>query len=46
MGAIFIISDQTLGKHTIEETNAYRGLIDAAVDKVVTHLMPKVTGMK
>lgn len=42
LGALFVISDQTLGESTIEETNAARGLIDESVDKLVAFLMPRV----
>ena len=42
IGALFVISDQTLGENTIEETNANRGLIDASVDKLVSFLFPKL----
>ncbi len=42
LAALFVISDQTLGESTIEETNAARGLIDESVDKLVAFLMPKV----
>jgi uridine phosphorylase len=42
IAALFVISDQTLGDMTIEETNALRGLIDESVDKVMSVLFPKV----
>jgi Phosphorylase superfamily len=43
MAALYVISDQTLGKNTIEDTNAYRALIDESVDKIVSFLFPEVT---
>jgi uridine phosphorylase len=42
MAALFVISDQTLGDMTIEDTNALRGLIDDSVDKVMSVLFSKV----
>jgi hypothetical protein len=38
---LFVVSDQTLGKITINETNAQRGLIDDSADKLVSFLVPK-----
>ncbi|MGH7784053.1 MAG: hypothetical protein ACREO5_09480, partial [Candidatus Binatia bacterium] len=46
MTALFVISDQTLGEATIEETNAYRVLIDESVDKLVSFLLPKIVQAK
>jgi uridine phosphorylase len=34
MAILLMVSDQTLGKTTIEESNAYRDVIDASVDKL------------
>jgi hypothetical protein len=42
MAALFVISDQTLGDITIEDTNALRGLIDDSVDKLMSFFFPKV----
>ena len=42
MAALFVISDQTLGDMTIEDTNAMRGLIDDSVDKLMSFFFPKV----
>jgi hypothetical protein len=42
MAALFVISDQTLGETTIEETMAVRGLIDESMDKVMSVVFPKV----
>jgi hypothetical protein len=42
MAALFVISDQTLGDMTIEDTNALRGLIDDSVDKLMSFFFPKV----
>lgn len=44
MAVLFVISDQTLGESTIEESNAYRNLIDASVDKLIAFFLPKVAG--
>lgn len=41
VGVLFVVSDQTLGKITINETNAQRGLIDDSADKLVSFLVPK-----
>jgi hypothetical protein len=46
MAALFVISDQTLGESTIEDSNAYRGVIDESVDKIVSFLLPKVAGAR
>jgi Phosphorylase superfamily len=43
MAALYVISDQTLGESTIEDTNAYRGLIDESVAKIVSFLLSEVT---
>jgi Phosphorylase superfamily len=42
MAALFVISDETMGETTIEETMAVRGLIDESVDKVMSVVFPKV----
>ena len=42
IAALFVISDQTLGDMTIEDTNAMRGLIDESVDKLISFFFPKV----
>jgi hypothetical protein len=42
MAALFVISDQTLGDMTIEDTNALRGLIDDSVDKLMSFFFLKV----
>ena len=42
IAALFVISDQALGDITIEETNAFRGVIDEAVDKLISVLFSKV----
>ena len=42
MAALFVISDQTLGDITIEETNAFRGVIDESFGKLVSILFSKV----
>jgi nicotinic acid mononucleotide adenylyltransferase/uridine phosphorylase len=44
MGVLLVISDQTLGESTIEESNAYRDLIDASVDKLIAFFLPKIAG--
>jgi uridine phosphorylase len=46
MAALFVISDQTLGDMTIEDTNALRGLIDESVDKLMSFFLPKVVNPK
>ena len=42
MAALFVISDQALGDITIEETNAFRGVIDESVGKLLSVLFSKV----
>ena len=42
MAVLFVISDQTLGENTIEDSNAMRGPIDATVAKLVAFLYPKL----
>jgi hypothetical protein len=42
IAVLFVISDQTLGEYTIEDSNAMRGAIDASVTKLVAHLYPKI----
>jgi len=42
LAALFVMSDQTLGDMTIEDTNAMRGLIDDSVDKLMSFFFPKV----
>jgi uridine phosphorylase len=42
LAALFVISDQTLGDMTIEDTNAMRGLIDDSVDKLMSFFFSKV----
>jgi uridine phosphorylase len=42
IAALFVMSDETLGDITIEETNAFRGLIDQSVDKLMSVLFSKV----
>jgi uridine phosphorylase len=44
MTVLFVVSDQTLGESTIEESNAFRDVIDASVDKLITFFLPKVAG--
>jgi uridine phosphorylase len=44
IAALFVISDQTLGDITIEDTNAHRGIIDESVDKLVSFLLPRLLG--
>ena len=46
IAALFIISDQTLGENTIEDSNANRGAIDASVTKLVAHLYPKTLNLR
>jgi hypothetical protein len=46
MAALFVISDQTLGDMTIEDTNALRGLIDESVDKLMLFFLPKIVETK
>ena len=42
MAALFVISDQALGDITIEETNAFRGVIDESVGKLLSVLFSKL----
>lgn len=42
MAALFVVSDETMGETTIEETMAVRGLIDESVDKLMSVVFPKV----
>jgi hypothetical protein len=42
MAALFVISDQTLGGSTIDESEARLNLIDDSVYKLVSFLLPKV----
>lgn len=42
MAALFVISDQTLGGSTIDESEARLNLIDESVYKLVSFLLPKV----
>jgi hypothetical protein len=42
IAALFVMSDETLGDITIEETNAFRGLIDQSVDKLMSVIFSKV----
>jgi hypothetical protein len=42
MAALFVISDETLGDTTIDETMALRGIIDESVDKVMSIVSPKI----
>ncbi|HSE89910.1 MAG TPA: hypothetical protein VLJ79_27115 [Candidatus Binatia bacterium] len=42
MAALFVISDQTLGGSTIDESMARLNLIDESVYKLVSFLLPKV----
>ncbi|MGE5302459.1 MAG: hypothetical protein ACM3TN_03965 [Alphaproteobacteria bacterium] len=46
MAVLFVISDQTLGESTIEESNAYRDVIDVSVDKLIAFFLAKVAGDK
>src|SRR5262247_93270 len=43
IAALFVISDETLGDITIEETNAVRKRIDQSVDKLLPVLFSKVS---
>jgi uridine phosphorylase len=43
IAALFVISDETLGDITIEETNAVRKRIDQSVDKLLAVLFSKVS---
>ena len=42
MAALFVISDQTLGGSTIDESEARLNLIDESVYKLVSFLLPKI----
>ena len=42
MGAFFVVSDQTLGGNTINQTNAHRGIIDASANKLISFLITKL----
>jgi hypothetical protein len=42
IAALFVISDQTMGDMTIEDTNALRGLIDDSVGKLMAFFSPKI----
>ena len=42
MAALFVISDQTLGGSTIDESEARLNLIDESVHKLVSFLLPKI----
>jgi uridine phosphorylase len=42
IAGLFVISDQTLGDITIEETNAFRGVIDESVGKLISVLFSKL----
>ena len=42
IAALFVMSDETLGDITIEDTNAFRGLIDLSVGKLISLLFSKV----
>jgi len=46
MAALFVISDQTLGGSTIDESEARLNLIDETVYKLVSFLLPKVLAPK
>ena len=46
MAALFVISDQTLGGSTIDESEARLDLIDESVNKLVAFLLPKVLAPK
>ena len=46
MALLFIISDQTLGAHTIEQSNAHRRLIDQSVDKLLSFLIQNAATSK
>ena len=43
IAALFVISDETLGDITIDETNAVRARIDQSVDKLIPVLFSKVS---
>ena len=42
IAAFFVISDQTLGDITVEESNAFRGVIDESAGKLMAVLSPKL----
>jgi uridine phosphorylase len=44
MGVFFVLSDQTLGVSTINESNAHRGVIDASANKLISFLIRKLLG--
>jgi uridine phosphorylase len=46
MALLLVISDQTLGETTIEESNAYRDVIDASVDKLQAFFLSRWIGPK
>ena len=46
MAALFVISDQTLGGSTIDESEARLDVIDDSVYKLVAFLLPKVLAQK
>jgi hypothetical protein len=46
MAVLFVISDQTLGGSTIDESEARLDLIDESVNKLVAFLLPKVLAPK
>jgi uridine phosphorylase len=46
MAALFVISDQTLGDSTIDESESRLDLIDESVYKLVSFLFPKVMSLK
>jgi hypothetical protein len=43
MAALFVISDQTLGESTIDESEARLDVIDDSVYKLVAFFFPKVS---
>jgi hypothetical protein len=43
MAALFVISDQTLGASTIDDSEARLDVIDESVYKLVTFFLPKVS---
>jgi uridine phosphorylase len=42
IAALFVISDETLGDITIEESNAFRGVIDESVGKLISVLFSRL----
>ena len=46
MAALFVISDQTLGASTIDDSEARLDIIDESVYKLVAFLLPKVLAPK